>query len=324
MTHRRRREVERMITDLGLVIGGFRTNGNSHWRVDVLTPDRQHQRPFTFPTSGHDGPRRFDEINMIKRWRRQVAPELEVAEEAGTLRPGVKTGLAEKLEELGIPLKRETDGGMMSPPIGASVLKPQARIEPPPFQKKRYPLTPLQALTEACADAPDATPKTPKTTTPIVIPKEPVMQAQTTLTRPERPAASTVNGGHAKKGAKNNFLGRAGDIKLADWLRVPGRLDGPTNSLLLAEAASKELGLTITHSNVLGMLRDLGLEIKQQARRATESGKHTTRLEYLAAVLIDVLEHSGATVPEELLKIAVNEKDIRLRDAPMPRWRSQA
>jgi hypothetical protein len=105
--NKRQREVERMVTDLGLVITGFRTNGTSHWRVDVETPDGKHQRPFTFPTSGHDGPRRYDEISMLKRWRREVAPELEVAQEAGTLRPGRKLPLAEKLEELGIPLKRE-------------------------------------------------------------------------------------------------------------------------------------------------------------------------------------------------------------------------
>lgn len=107
MTTRRRREVESMITDLGLVIGGIRTNGTSHWRVDVLTPDRKHQRPFTFSCSGFDGPRRYEEVSMLKRWRRSVAPELEVAESAGTLRPAVKTTLAQKLEEMGIPLHRE-------------------------------------------------------------------------------------------------------------------------------------------------------------------------------------------------------------------------
>lgn len=326
MTNRRRREVERMITDLGLVIGGFRTNGNSHWRVDVLTPDRAHQRPFTFPTSGHDGPRRFDEISMIRRWRRQVAPEMDVMEDAGTLRPGNRTPLAEKLAELGIPLKR--DDGESAPPVGISVMKVR-EIESPPFEKKRLHLSPAKwtAKVEPFQTKPDpmiaalpsvsqqvaaATPKTPK--------KEPAMSAQTTPINGSnpQPKPGTVNGGHAKKGVKNNFLGRLGEIKLADWLRVQGRLDGPTNSILLAEAAAKDLGLTITHSNVLSLLKDLGLEIKQMTRR--DSGKHTTRIEYMASILVDVLERQGATVPDALVKIALNEPGLTLHNAPMPVW----
>lgn len=132
------------------------------------------------------------------------------------------------------------------------------------------------------------------------------------------PHPGHVAGGHAKKGVKNNMLSRGDAFRLGDWLRVKGRLDGPTNSILLAEAASKELHLTITSSNVLSLLKDLGLEIKHRSRRAPS--EHTTRSEYLASCLISVIEHTGGTVPDELLKVALGDKAVTFANAPLPSW----
>lgn len=286
-----------MVADLGMEITSFRTDGGSHWRVDVRTPNGR-QRPFTFPTrdNGNYHSKRNEEA-ALRRWRREVMPELDAAEEAGELRPPptMQSTLAQKLDRLKIPLVRPEE--LQPQPTRNIVVMASAapdESEPPSARKEVV----------ALVNHP-----------PVSIHrKEPVMQT---------PAASPttsgpVNGGHAKKGVKNNFLGRAGEIKLADWLRVKGRLDGPTNSILLAEAASKELGMTITHSNVLGMLKDLGLEIKQTAR--ANSGRHTTRHEYIAQCLIAVIEHSHGHVPDELLKVAMGEKEITFVNAPLPSW----
>lgn len=283
-----------MVADLGMEITSFRTDGGSHWRVDVRAPNGR-QRPFTFPTrdNGNYHSKRNEEASL-RRWRREVMPELDAAEEAGQLKPPpvMQTTLAQKLEKLKIPL-----------------VKPE-ELQPQPHRN-------IVVMASAAPD--DSEPPSARKEVVALVthppvstnrPKEPVMQ-----TAHLTPASSPTS----KKPPKvNNNLSRLGEIKLADWLRVQGRLDGPTNSLLLAEAATKDLGMTVTNHNVLGMLKDLGLEIKQSTRR--DNSRHVTRQEYLAQCLVQVIEHTNGRVPTELLAIATGEKEVTFHNAPLPTW----
>lgn len=213
--NRRQREVERMVTDLGLLITGWRTNGTSHWRVDVKTPDGKHQRPFTFPCSGHDGSRRYDELGMLRRWRRSVAPELDAAEETGTLAPGRRTTLAESLSKAGVPL----------------------RVEPPPKPGKLVtafaPGTPEAALA-AAIEPPAPTPA------PTPEPKETVMQTST-----ESHVTNTSAPSEQKKMKPQKTMTFGNVMRFATWMNA-GRLEGYYTKTEFIEHASRALGISVS------------------------------------------------------------------------------
>lgn len=265
---KRKRDIERMVGDLGLEIAGFRTDGGSHWKVDVRAPNGR-QRPFIFSTNGHDGGARRDaERSMLRRWRREVWPESEVDEPAPITNGAMAQALTRAL------------------PQGAlgEALRPRETI------------TIEQAF---------------KAVENTITTKEQTVQnnnaEQQQLSRTERASL-------ARKGVKSNILNRPQEFKLADWLRADGRLD-KTNSRILADEATKELGFQVTDSNVLGMLKDLGLEIKELVRRQPEGGGgHTTRVDYVAAVLVQLLTKMGEPVPETLRKIAAGERGLTLHD----------
>lgn len=264
MTNRRRREVEKLVTDLGLVITGFRTNGNSHWRVDIQTPDGNHQRPFTFPTSGHDGARRYDELSMLKRWRREVAPELEVSEEAGTLRPGKVTSLGEKLEKLGIGLHKEappdiTRVRVVPHEVVATIVQP---VVPPPASGATW--TPEQALERALGLR-----KEPEATVTVDVSqlthKETLMSAQTT---PIENTDHTPRGPDKRKRREMSF---SDVMKFAAWMNKD-RLDGYISRSAFLEHAAHALSLHVSEEALRQWLNDNGVEFPAKPVRYVKEG----------------------------------------------------
>lgn len=104
MGHKRERDIESLVANMGLEITSFRTEGVNHWRVDVKAPNGR-QRPFTFQKNADPG-RAANEAATLRRWRREVMPELEAAPVV-PVPESMKTTLQQKLEAAGIPLKTD-------------------------------------------------------------------------------------------------------------------------------------------------------------------------------------------------------------------------
>lgn len=274
LMNRRQREVEKMVTDLGLLITSWRTNGSNHWRVDVKTPDGKHQRPFTFPVSGHDGPRKFDEITMLKRWRRQVAPEMDVMEDAGTLTPGRRTSLAESLEKAGIPLKKEVPvkpGKVIKhlpehlPPshISDVQLASQALVHGDPKMVRDVESLPPRDAREfhadkvqRFADATEAWLANVTTPAPTTAPKEPAMQTSPTEnTAPQRKP-------HVQH-KKREQMSFAEVMKFGSWMNKE-RLDGYYAKTDFCDHASHVLGFKVSEVALTHWLESNDVQMPQR------------------------------------------------------------
>lgn len=225
--HRRQREIEHMIADLGLTHTGFRTDGNSHWRLDVKAPNGR-QRPFTFSTRGHDGARRHVERAQVRRWRDEVWPEGIELENAGKLKkaPELESPLAHALREKAGHLVRDTVSELRA----TSIIGDASHAPPPTQQTKEQPMREVMTLSQVRPPVPP-------------------------------PMPHPANDDGTTERVKRITLSPRDNIRLADWLRAPGRLDEPTTRAILAEKATAELGTTVTEYHVRTLIESLELEI---------------------------------------------------------------
>lgn len=268
--HRRQREIEGLIKDMGLVVSGFRTDGGSHWRVDVATPNGEHKRPFTFPTRAGGPNQPQNERAMIKRWRREVAPELEVAEEAGTLKPApmMKGALADKLEALGVPLK-----GADETPLPGHIVRGISNLRDRPVLSPPHPLRKEPALSAA----PEPTPSpTPAPTTPPV--KEPAVQASTST-----PATA------ARRQRKREAMSFGEVMKFGAWMKKE-RLEGYYSKPDFLEHVTHALGFSVSETALDAWLEDQGVQMPQRPVPARPKTPMDTVNDDIAAIALALSE----------------------------------
>lgn len=257
--HRREREIRRMVADLGMEITSWRTNGNGHWRVDIKTPNGR-QRPFTFSTSEGDFRLRKNEETALRRWRREVQPELDMAEEAGALEPppAARTALAEKLAKAGIPLKIEESPKPGKLATGLEIGGKVARFNDtprsePPFKKAGIPISPSAFA-----------PGTPEAALASTITQEPVMQTQQPQPQPQTtsPPGEPERKKHVftKKREQMSF---AEVMKFGVWMNKD-RLEGYYTRGDFCDHASHVLGFKVSDDALKQWLDSNGVEMPKR------------------------------------------------------------
>jgi hypothetical protein len=300
MTHRRERDIRRMVADLGLEITSFRQDGGSHWRVDVKAPNGR-QRPFTFPTrdSGNWHSER-NELAMLRRWRREVMPELDAAEEAGELEvpASMKTTLAQRLEGLGIPLRKEPD-----PQFASQVIRPLTSlrdrpVQTPPFEKRKVETsTPEAALATSLKSPAHKAAPTPPPTQSIPPQETSIMSAP----------SEQINVPNHRKGANptakytKNVLTQGQFYQLCKWVEVPSQLDGCWSYKDAAKKATQSLGYMVADNSIKRALEATGTKMPENA---ANSKRTRDRLTIVAEGLVTLMRSLGHEPDHELLVAA--------------------
>lgn len=279
---RREREIRSFVAELGMEITSFRTDGGSHWRVDVKAPNGR-QRPFTFPTREGDHRHKANERSMLRRWRREVMPELDAAEEAGTLQPPppMRSQLADKLAKAGIPLKVEEQPkpGKLAlhdiPPsqvsdvvLAASVVgdkKWEAVVASIPPREALQPGTPERALADTFSAS--------------AIPKEQPMSPQPIPINQTTPRTPHVQ---HKKREQMSF---AEVMKFGSWMNKE-RLEGYYTRGDFLDHASHALGFTVSDDALRQWLESNGVEMPKRPQPVRPKGWQDFVSEDIAAIAL--------------------------------------
>lgn len=223
---------------------------------------------------------------MLRRWRREVMPELDAAEEAGTLEPPppMRSQLAEKLAKLSIPLIAEQ-------PPDTTHVRHVAHISDLIKQRPGTPEAAFAATFKEPAPTPAPTPiPTPKPTpTPA-----PPAQKETQMTAP---AAAN----HVAKYTKTS-LTQEMFYKLCKWIETPNILDGCWSYNDVAKRASAQLGMGVADSSIKRALDLTGAKMPDDS--AVRMHKRRDRLTIVAEAVLHLYNKLGEPVPEELMTAA--------------------